>query len=65
MKKKKEVGIMTDYCLVGDGYEKLGIEFIDMALKVQEISKTGNDAEVRFNADGLPKVYELARSLHK
>ena len=56
---------MADYCLVGEGYEKLRIEFIDMALKVQEISKTGNDAEVRFNADGLPKVYELARSLHK
>ena len=63
-KKVGKVGIVIEYC-EKNAEDSMNSDLIDMTLKVQEIFKRGNDAEVRYNANGSPKVYERVRNLQK
>ena len=65
MTNQNEVGINIEYCKKRNNEVSMNRDLIDMTLKVQEIFKRGNDAEVRYNANGSPKVYEIVRSLQK
>lgn len=63
-KKVGKEGIVIEYC-EKNSEESMNRDLKDMTLKVLEIFKRGNDAEVRYNANGSPKVYEIVRSLQK
>lgn len=65
MTNQNKVGINIEYCEKRNPEESINRDLIDMTLKVLEIFKRGNDAEVRYNANGSPKVYEIVRSLQK
>ena len=65
MTNQNKVGINIEHCEKRNAEESINRDLIDMTLKVLEIFKRGNDAEVRYNANGSPKVYEIVRSLQK